>query len=218
MEGYLHDHKYESLKISGNLTLHRALGAYSLTICPTDEFIDSYATNNPRNATIAALSVILLITILFFFYDFFVRREFHERSQVLKAKRTFIRYVSHEVRTPLNAVLMGLNIIQNEEKNTERSHLIQEIQNSANSAVEVLNEVLQYDKIESKTLILEMTMVDIWEIVETKLLGEFKLSAANKKIQLKIEYDFHATQVVVMWRLAWCLVWKICPLVYVIFE
>lgn len=192
MKGDLHDSKYDSLQASGNLTPHQhqaPSGGYSLTIYPTDEFIDAYATNNPRNATIAALSVILLITILFFFYDFFVRREFHERTQVLEAKRTFIRYVSHEVRTPLNAVLMGLNIIQNEETNTERSHLIQEIQNSANSAVDVLNEVLQYDKIESKTLDLEMTMVDIWELVEMNLLEEFKSSAANKKIQLKIEHD-----------------------------
>ena len=190
IEGDVHDTKYDSLRVSGDLTAsHHALAGYSLTIFPTDEFINSYATNNPRNATIAALSVILLITILFFFYDFFVQREFHERKQVLEAKRTFIRYVSHEVRTPLNAVLMGLNIIQSEEEDTERSQLIQEIQNSANSAVDVLNEVLQYDKIESKSLDLEISMVDIWELVGSKLLGEFKLSAANKRIQLKIEYD-----------------------------
>ena len=189
----VHDHdndKYGILRvISGNLTSYQeANGWYSLTIVPTDEFIDSYATNNPRNATIAALSVILLITVLFFFYDFFVRREFYERAQVLKAKRTFIRYVSHEVRTPLNAVIMGLNIIQDEEKDTERSQLIQEIQNSANSAVNVLNEVLQYDKIESDSLDLEINMVDIWEL-STKLLDEFKASATNKKVQLKMEYD-----------------------------
>lgn len=185
----VHDNdEYDILRVSGNLTSYQEAGWYSLTIVPTDEFIDSYATNNPRNATTAALSVILLITILFFFYDFFVRREFYERAQVLKAKRTFIRYVSHEVRTPLNAVIMGLNIIQDEEKDTERSQLIQEIQNSANSAVHVLNEVLQYDKIESDSLDLEINMVDIWEL-STKLLDEFKASATNKKIQLKMEYD-----------------------------
>ena len=191
IEGDVHDTKYDNLHVGGNLTSHQSLGGYSLKITPTDEFIDSYATNNPRNATIAALSVIVLITVLFFFYDFFVQREFHERRQVLDAKRTFIRYVSHEVRTPLNAVLMGLNIIQNDETDTERSQLIQEIQNSANSAVDVLNEVLQYDKIESKSLDLEITMVDIWELVESNLLDEFRLSAANKRIQLKIEYDIN---------------------------
>ena len=171
-----------------NSFLHVLL-AYSLKIYPTDEFIESYSTNNPRNATIAALSVMVLITILFVLYDFFVRREFQERQQVLEAKRTFIRYVSHEVRTPLNAVLMGLNIIHNDEKDSERSSLIKEIQNSATSAVVVLNEVLQYDKIERKTLNLETTIVDIWDLVGTKILEEFKLSAKNSKVKLNVAYN-----------------------------
>lgn len=70
---------------------------------PTKCFIDSYSTGSPRVATISALSVILFICILFLLYDYYVRREFMERHQLLDAKRRFIRYVSHEVRTPLNA-------------------------------------------------------------------------------------------------------------------
>lgn len=63
----------------------------------------SYSTGNAKNATIAALAIIMLISILFLIYDYFVRKEFLERHQLLEAKRRFIRYVSHEVRTPLNA-------------------------------------------------------------------------------------------------------------------
>ena len=100
-EGDVHQSKYDALSQSTNLTSmssgRQKLPFYSLSIYPTDEFIDSFSTNNPRDATICALFVIALVTILFFFYDYFVQREFHERKQVLDAKRRFIRYVSHEV-------------------------------------------------------------------------------------------------------------------------
>lgn len=194
LEGDLHEEKYNDLGQTASLTTRSPyhsdmFSAYLLKIYPTDEFIESYSTNNPQNATIVAISIVVLITILFFIYDFYVRREFHERKQVLKAKRAFIRYVSHEVRTPLNAVLMGLNIIQNDVEDPESATLIQEIQASANSAVDVLNEVLQYDKIEQKNLNLELTKVDIWSLVSTQILNEFKLSSASKNINLEIVFD-----------------------------
>lgn len=112
-EGDLHEPSYDFLRQSINLTRSSfpPIIAYSLHLYPTEDFISSYSTHNPRNATICALFVIALVTILFFFYDFFVQREFIQRRQVLEAKRRFIRYVSHEVRSPLNAVLMGVRAI-----------------------------------------------------------------------------------------------------------
>lgn len=92
------------------------------------------------------------------------------------------------MRSPLNAVLMGLDIIQNDEKDCERKCLMQEIQNSANSAVTVLNEVLQYDKIEQKNLTLEMTVLDIWALVSTPML-DFKLLAQKNRVQLMLAFD-----------------------------
>ena len=74
-----------------------------LTMYPTDGYIKAYSTNNPLNAALAALFAVIFATMLFLLYDFFVRREISERRQLLDAKRRFIRYVSHEVRTPLNA-------------------------------------------------------------------------------------------------------------------
>jgi hypothetical protein len=122
-EGDLHQQKYDPLSQSIFLTSSERpeLPFYTLTIYPTDEYLDSFSTNNPRDATICALFVVALVTVLFFFYDYFVQREFHERGQVresaklflfilfkntnginviqvLDEKRRFIRYVSHEVR------------------------------------------------------------------------------------------------------------------------
>eukprot|EP00956_Cyclotella_meneghiniana_P015923 scaffold24778_cov67-Cyclotella_meneghiniana.AAC.3 len=189
-EGDLHDQKFNAYGLSTYLTRESQTmhPRYFLSIYPTDIYVDQYSTNNPQIATIAAISVIILISILFILYDYFVRQEFHERRELLEAKRRFIRYVSHEVRTPINACLMGLNIVHHEEKDPEMKNLLQEIQNSANSAVLVLNEVLQYDKIEQRTLTIEIALVDIWALVQ-KSFDEFKLSAQSKRLNFKLSYD-----------------------------
>ena len=50
---------------------------------------------------------------LFFLYDRCVRKEFDARKELFDAKRQFVRFVSHEVRTPLNSVSMGLTLMNN---------------------------------------------------------------------------------------------------------
>ena len=163
---------------------------YKLRLYPSDNFYLSYHTKNPRNATLVAVVVIVVTSLLFLLYDSFVRHEFRGRKNVLEAKRRFMRYVSHEVRTPLNAVVMGLSVVELElqaffdadgffagdessgnnkvkgglhndnsnPKGTECMRLLNDIQGSAQSAVEVLDNVLQYDKIERSTLKLEIDM------------------------------------------------------------
>jgi len=203
-EGDLHQTKYDEFGVSTNLTwndLHQ-MGApmYKLSLYPTDDFVKSYSTTNPMNATITALSIIVFISILFLVYDYFVRREFLERHQLLEAKRRFIRFVSHEVRTPLNAVLMGLNIIEAEMeadedrgdgRYTDRLLLLREVQNSTESAVDVLNDVLLYDKIES-SLKLEVSMVHVWHVVE-RTLSEFKRPAQRQGVHLRTTFETSTT-------------------------
>lgn len=113
-----------------------------------------------------------------------------ERNQLLEAKRRFIRFVSHEVRTPLNAVMMGLSIIEAEmeaeEGSTERLTLLREVQTSTEHAVEVLNDVLLYDKIESSIKV-DISLVNIWHIIE-RTLSEFKLPAARQDVTLRASY------------------------------
>ncbi|KAL7546279.1 hypothetical protein ACHAWF_009622 [Thalassiosira exigua] len=202
-EGDIHQSEFDEYGVSTNLTwndLHE-MGApmYKLSLYPTDDFVKSYSTSNPMNATVAALTIVLFISLLFLLYDYFVRREFLERHQLLEAKRRFIRFVSHEVRTPLNAVLMGLNIIEAEmeegpqEESSERMQLLRDIQNNTESAVEVLNDVLLYDKMES-ALKLDMSMVPIWQVVE-RTLSEFKLPASRREVGLQATYETSTTDV-----------------------
>lgn len=90
---------------------------------------------------------------------------------VLDMKRRFVRFISHEIRMPLNIACMGLELLEEElashrppessissavdevvAKEVKVWHDITvDLQDNAASAVSILNDLLNYDKIESAT-------------------------------------------------------------------
>jgi hypothetical protein len=80
---------------------------YTLTLYPNDDFFDHYSTSLPLVTTCGAVLIVALTSFMFLIYDFFVRREFDSKRQLLEAKRHFMRFVSHEVRTPMVRTYCG---------------------------------------------------------------------------------------------------------------
>ena len=85
--------------------------SYALTLYPTGDFFNVYSTNNPWIASLGVAVVMVLTSVLFVLYNNLMRREFHAEQALLQAKRQFMRYISHEVRTPLNATCTGLTLL-----------------------------------------------------------------------------------------------------------
>ena len=326
-EGKLYDRKYESLKQSIQLADASLYTTgddgepplFRFSLIPNDDFYDVYQTRGPIVATVVVLGSILLTISVFFLYDFFVRREFNAKRELLEARRQFMRFVSHEVRTPLNAVSMGLDLMQTEiaqdlgfdsptclkasiefgeshEKtickkqplggsplcdeespvlssslssststqgglfslletkgsesprksaptdqistqkgsdsatpsSSTTSHtglfsvsetdglgcpsnaasndtipikkaqawfqLSQEIQSNAQGAVDILNALLNYDKIEQGTLQLGLEVISMWQLLE-KAVMEFKLPASHKQVNLSVSFGAEGTDV-----------------------
>jgi signal transduction histidine kinase len=218
VEGDLHDRRFDRYRRTTSLTgtgiFSSSSASYTLTLYPNEDLFQVYSTNNPRVATMGAVCIIIFTSILFILYDFFVRQEFNEKRSVLEAKRKFVKFVSHEVRTPLNAVCMGLRLMEEElrartwpdsshsteeetaskivptdsENKGEILVLAEEILSNANSAVDVLNDLLNYDKVEMGTLSLELTIIPIWDLIE-RTMKEFNSPAKAKKIDFKLDYS-----------------------------
>ena len=81
----------------------------------------------------------------------------------------FIRYISHEIRTPLNTVCLGLKLMFDDftKHGESRSRLenLSDIRESCDTAVNILNELLKLDKLESGILMLEKKPVLAWSFV-----------------------------------------------------
>ena len=65
-------------------------------------------------------------------------------------------------------------------------HMVREICDSADASVEVLNDLLNYDKIQMGSFSMEFTLLSIWQLVE-ETSRDFKLSARRKGVQFILD-------------------------------
>ena len=111
---------------------------------------------------------------------------------MLQLKREFVRYISHEIRSPLNVVHAGLELLRADLEAAgviqSVSDLLQDIYFASNTAIEILNEMLQYEHIDSGTFKLECAALRLVQCFEGRL-DSYKYMASKKDIALHIE-DF----------------------------
>lgn len=61
----------------------------------------------------------------------------------------------------------------------------EDVKENAHCAVAILNDLLNYDKIESRTLNLEISMVPIWDLLN-QTVKQFRVQAMNHKVDLNL--------------------------------
>eukprot|EP00598_Pedospumella_elongata_P005575 CAMPEP_0184973030 /NCGR_PEP_ID=MMETSP1098-20130426/4937_1 /TAXON_ID=89044 /ORGANISM="Spumella elongata, Strain CCAP 955/1" /LENGTH=424 /DNA_ID=CAMNT_0027495449 /DNA_START=179 /DNA_END=1450 /DNA_ORIENTATION=+ len=182
--GDLHDTDFSDQRISSSSLDENyhivEPNAYTLSFYPTQNFHSRYFNWSPVQSALVMVSIFALCSFLFYVYDHLMKREFSRRQAVLDTKRRFVRFISHEIRTPLNTVRLGLKLFEEEldalllkinrapandlsklvkKSITAWKGLTEEILESSDSAVEVLDDLLNYDKIEIGTLRLEFGVI-----------------------------------------------------------
>ena len=77
----------------------------------------------------------------------------------------FIRYISHEIRNPLNSVQLGLESLEEDMRRNKDSssqlEIIQDVKASLQASITTLNDMLTSDKIRSGLLNLERKRVHL---------------------------------------------------------
>ena len=96
-----------------------------------------------------------------------------------EAEKKFIRYISHEMRTPLNTAFLGLNLIieQLEEGSLgpfEALKSVKEVKTAASVALTILNDMLMLDKVKDGLLVLELSDQEPYNLVQ-KTVEEFNI-------------------------------------------
>jgi signal transduction histidine kinase len=208
--GDLHDEHYSRYRksgslLSGHMSITRS-ATYTLSFYPTHEMQESFESTQPTQAAIIMLSIFAFCCLLLAMYDRLTRREFDRNQAVLDTKRRFVRFISHEIRTPLNTVRLGMKLLEVEmgkfsgklSKTSAQDlaslmraalrswkQLAEEIVESSEAAVEVLNDLLNYDKIEIGTMKLEFSYFDVRELLE-KTTAAMQVQAQEKNINLEL--------------------------------
>jgi PAS domain S-box-containing protein len=117
-------------------------------------------------------------------------------EEATEAKSAFLANMSHEIRTPLNGILGMTTLALQTRLSSEQKEYLITVKSSAESLMEVINDVLDFSKIEAKRLDLESVELDVRETVgdAAKLLA---LRAAEKGIELACHVRPDVPQLVV---------------------
>jgi len=112
-----------------------------------------------------------------------------EKAQdAVKAKTMFLANMSHEIRTPLNGIIGFTNLLMKKDLDDETNEVISIIDNSAETLLGVVNDILDISKIESEGIILQESSVNIVKIL-TKTTQLFKVKMEEKNIDFLVNID-----------------------------
>ncbi len=154
--------------------------------------IDSTLTNN---SLVQMVLIMLSLVIVFNIYTVLHKREKHLESQKVKAeesskaKSAFLSNMSHDIRTPMNAIVGYVNLAKDEELSLpEIREYLGKIENSSQHLLALINDILEMSRIESGKMEPELVSTDLRRIM-ADVRDMFAAQMSEKKITYTVKWD-----------------------------
>jgi signal transduction histidine kinase len=111
-----------------------------------------------------------------------------QAEEGLQAKNEFLSTMSHEIRTPLNSVLGMTHLILRNNPSPSQKEQLDVLLFSANNLLAIVNDILDYNKIEAGKVHFELIEMDLNSLAKNIITG-LRSTAEDKGIQLDMQID-----------------------------
>jgi signal transduction histidine kinase/ligand-binding sensor domain-containing protein/CheY-like chemotaxis protein len=117
-----------------------------------------------------------------------IQKLLQEAQQANKLKSEFLANMSHEIRTPMNGVLGMLQLIEKGRLENDEREYVSLAKSSAESLLNLLNEILDLSKVESGQVTLEEISFDLPELLRSAV-ALLEPTAAKKGLRLDLALE-----------------------------
>ena len=111
-----------------------------------------------------------------------------EAERSLRIKEAFLANMSHEIRTPMNGIVNMIHLLADTPLNEKQQEYINTVQDSSETLLAILNDILDLSKIEAGKMKLQLGPASLPEIIK-KLYRLFSHQATAKNVSLR--YHIH---------------------------
>ena len=109
-------------------------------------------------------------------------------EQANRAKSDFLAMMSHELRTPLHGVIGMLQLLEEEPLNSRQSDYIVTARRSTEDLLVIINDLLDFSRIERGRLELEDAPFDLRSVIEN-CFASFRHDAESNQLTYQLELD-----------------------------